>query len=113
MTRINGGNVLLSIRAKYLGDSSSGLAFKASLYDEMKEGDLDSTIVATIWCAHSVIKDGAGQKVVADYGNEITILVPLWLAEKGHFDSFFKGQLMDDIYGEDDREEVPDDFDRR
>jgi len=110
MALVSGGNKLLLIHAKYLGESSSGLAFKASLYDEPEYDEPD--IIATIWCAHSVVKDGAGNKVTADYGNEITILVPLWLAEKGNFDCYYKQQLLDEEYG-DDEEEVPDDFDRR
>lgn len=111
MSRTNEGARLLTIRAKYLGESSSGLAFKASLYGE--EELEDSTIITTIWCAHSVITDGAGNRVVADYGNEITILVPLWLAEKGQFDSHYKQQLLDEEYGNDEDEEVPEDFDVR
>lgn len=108
MSRVSGGSRILTIRAKYLGESQSGLAFKASLYRE-KEGE-EEHIAATLWCAHSVVRDGAGKKVEAEYENEITLLIPLWLLEKANIDTFYKEQLMEAEYGGGE-EELPEDFD--
>lgn len=105
MTRVSVGNKLLVVQAEFLGNSASGKAFKAALYVGLEEVDEES--IATLWLPHSRVKTPEGCKVDANYKDRITIAIPLWLAEKNNFDSYFKEKLVDNEYGE---EEDPLDF---
>jgi len=96
----SGGNELITVYAIYMGDSASGLAFKAALLEEASRKE-----VARVWLPHSQVKSLAGSKVAAVFGDSIVIDIPVWLAERNNFDSYFKQQLLDLEYGQEEDEE--------